>query len=335
MGWELASENRANGTVPPESPEANRTGKEARGSLANRREAQNPLPASDYSAADIDLEINSKGKTSGRAQKPERAKRKHGCLFKSMVAMLVVLGLLAILVAASRCQQEARQVERENAVYTWPTSGLATLLPQPESANGEIGYDSDSWFSVDVMKTDETAYKAYIEACKEEGFDQDVSERSSRFEAYDKTGACLTVSYYASSSQMDIHLYAGREMGTITWPTSSVATSVPIPENLTGEVSSDKSSSFVVYLSMDKDAYNQYVSECIEAGFDVDYDRSDTRYAASNANGVRIEVSYEKGCVACLSVKADEGQTSAKGAAPATSASEPAGNAGDSSGSTA
>lgn len=321
--------------MPPESPEADRTGKEARGPLTNRREAQNPLPASDYSAADIDLETKSTGKTSGRAQRPERAKRKHGCLFKSMVAMLAVLGVLAILVTASRCQQEARQVERENAVYTWPTSGLATLLPQPESANGEIGYDSGSWFSVDVMKTDETAYEAYIEACKEEGFDQDVSERSSYFMAYDKTGTRLTVAYYASSSQMDIDLNAGREMGNITWPTSSVATSVPIPENLTGEISSDKSSSFVVYLSMDKDAYNQYVSECIEAGFDVDYDRSDTRYTASNANGVRIEVSYEKGCVVCLSVKAEEGQASGKGAVPTSSASESADAVADSSGSTA
>ena len=134
---------------------------------------------------------------------------------------------------------------------------------------------------------------------------------------------------------MDIHLNAGREMSNITWPTSSVATSVPIPENLTGEISSDKSSSFVVYLSMDKDAYNQYVSECIEAGFDVDYNRSDARYTASNANGVRIEVSYEKGCVVCLSVKDEEGQTSGKGAVPASSASESADAAGDSIGSTA
>jgi hypothetical protein len=37
--------------------------------------------------------------------------------------------------------------------------------------------------------------------------------------------------------------------------------------------------------NFDKDAFNAYINECINAGFDANYSRNDDFYAADNRNG--------------------------------------------------
>ncbi len=237
---------------------------------------------------------------------------------------MTIVVLFAIVIGAaafSTYQKEAKQAtEWETATYTWPTSGLAALLPQPESEYGEVELYSDNSLRIEVRKTDMGAYGNYVEACKEKGFTEEATSYSTSYKAYDKDGNRLNISFRENSSKpyMDIDLDAAREMSSIAWPTSGVATGVPAPESLLGDIATDNTDSFSAYLSMDKDTYAQYVETCSAAGFDVDSNRSETSYSATNADGVSLSVSYQGGGVAHLTVKAAEQQADDKDEAVAT-----------------
>lgn len=175
MGWDKAEDKRAAGEVPAD-------------------EAQ-----SDKHGWDTD-----------NAKKSKKEKKKHGCFFKLFMTVVV---LFAVCVGAAvyvdyqkKADETKAAAEWENATYTWPTSGLAALLPQPDSKFGEVKTYSDSRLSVEVRQTDMGAYGNYVEACKAKGFTEDATSTSSSYKAHDQGGNQLSVSYNSLRSYMDIDL---------------------------------------------------------------------------------------------------------------------------------
>ncbi len=301
MGWEMARDNRAAGTVPDEG--AKWPSNEAQ----ERPEAENPptqeepasIPATQGTpSANVysPMQAEAHDASTRTDEKPKKEEKKHGCLFKLVMTVVVLFALLIGIARVNSCQ-------KENTTYTWPTSGLATLLPQPESNYGEVQTNSSDSLSVNVHKTDASAYDSYVDACKEKGFTEDVTSFSGSYTAYDSNGNRVHISYYSSLSHMSIDLDAADEMSEIDWPTLGVATSIPTPTSLIGSISTNKSDSFSVKLAMDKDAFSAYVDACVAAGYTVDFSKSDKRYEASNAEGVRIEVTYQGGGVTRISAE--------------------------------
>lgn len=139
-------------------------------------------------------------------------KKKHGCFFKLFITVVVLLVVCVGVTVYYNYQKEAEETkaaaEWENTTYTWPTSGLAALLPQPESKYGEVKTYSDTRLSVEVRQTDMGAYGNYVEACKAKGFTEDATSTSSNYKAHDQDGNQLYVSYNSSRSRMDISLDA-------------------------------------------------------------------------------------------------------------------------------
>lgn len=139
-------------------------------------------------------------------------KKKHGCFFKLFMTVVVLLAICVGAAAYFNYQEEAEKTkaaaEWENTTYTWPTSGLAALLPQPESKYGEVKTYSDTRLSVEVRQTDMGAYGNYVEACKAKGFTEDATSTSTSYKAHDQNGNQLYVSYYSLKSYMDISLDA-------------------------------------------------------------------------------------------------------------------------------
>ncbi len=301
MGWEMARANRAAGTAPDEGAKwpANEAQErpEAENPLAQEEPASIPAPQS-ASSANVYSPMQTEACDDGprKSEKPQKEEKKHGCLFKLVMTVVVLFALLIGIARVNSCQ-------RENTTYTWPTSGLATLLPQPESNYGEVRTNSDDSLWIKVHKTEADAYDSYTEACKDKGFTEDATSFSSSYAAYDSNGNRLRLSYNSSLSHMDIDLDAADEMSEIDWPTLGVATSIPTPTSLIGSISTNKSNSFSVELAMDKDAFSAYVDACVAAGYTVDFSKSDKRYEASNAEGVRIEVSYQGGGVTRISAE--------------------------------
>lgn len=67
-----------------------------------------------------------------------------------------------------------------------------------------------------------------------------------------------------------------------------LAASLPVPKSKVGTIVHEFENSFIAYVGeMSKEDYNDYVNvnECASAGFNIDYDKSDSYYCAKNVEG--------------------------------------------------
>lgn len=90
----------------------------------------------------------------------------------------------------------------------WPTTGMAALLPKPESTFGKISTDSSDSFWAYIGNTSQEQYDAYVEACISQGFVVDYSKGESYYYALDEAGNDLSLSYTEDKSYMSIGLSA-------------------------------------------------------------------------------------------------------------------------------
>lgn len=177
--------------------------------------------------------------------------------------------------------------------YTWPTSGLATMLPKPESKYGEIHTDDDDDFWIDVTKYSQDQYRKYIEKCKEAGFTIDQETSSTGYDAFNSDGAKLSIDYYNYNDKMRIMVDAPQKMGTFKWPDSDLGKILPVPDSDYGEISWENSSGFFIIVgNTTVEQTQEYGLRCRDAGFDVDYSKGDTYYQADNKDGYHVSVFY-------------------------------------------
>ncbi len=247
---------------------------------------------------------------------PMPPKRKGGKMKKWVIAVLVI-AILVIVGKVSSC------IKDQPKSLTWPTTGLATMLPEPPTKKGEVSTDSDSRFSADIEKCSEDQYKAYVESCKAKGFTEEANSLTTSYEAYTSEGYKLYLTYWSSMNKMSVMLDAPMQMGTLTWPTSGAGANAPVPVSTKGKVSSDTSTAYAAYVGdTDTAAYSAYVDACIAAGYTVDYKRGDTSFSGDRADGAHISVSYEG--FNRMKVSVDISKVSTVAEAPAESATEAA-----------
>ena len=90
---------------------------------------------------------------------------------------------------------------------SWPTIGLATLVPAPESTVGAVTSDASKFFHAYVGETDLNAFNQYVKACQDAGFTADYTSSDGYYWAYDEHGVRLEVSYQGFNT-MSIDLNA-------------------------------------------------------------------------------------------------------------------------------
>lgn len=254
------------------------------------------------------------------ADKPKGRKRR-GCL----VAVVVVVALFVI-TGVSRCGGG------EDERLDWPTSGLATMLPKPDSDAGSISTNDNEAFSADVDNYTQEQFDSYVAQCQEMGFTVEAMTDTDEFDAYSEDGHHLTLSFSDSQESMDIDLEAPIEMDAISWPAAGAGSLVPAPASTTGKIDSDSSTFFLAYVGeTNAEAFASYVDACSGAGFNVDYDRGDTWYSADNADGVSLRVEYRGFNTMMVRVDApdDVEATTPPTEAPATSDGSAAGGSSD------
>ena len=178
--------------------------------------------------------------------------------------------------------------------FVWSELELGSILPEPESKKGRVVIDAEDKLMIDVHEIDTKQYKAYIEACKEKGFTIDADKNSVSYSAYNEEGYKLRLMHMESRNEMDIHLDAPEEMNQITWPTSEMVKTLPVPKSTVGKIMTESSDGFIVSIGeTTKEAYNAYVAECSEKGYNVDYSKDDNYYRAKNEKGYSLSLSYE------------------------------------------
>ena len=252
---------------------------------------------------------------SGMSKLPKKRKK-----WPIVVAVIVLLALASCI--STRISSCNKQVAEDSKTFTWPTSGLGAMLPEPESNHGEINTDSDTNFDADVRQTNLDAFNAYVDACIEKGFDIESTKKSTNYTAFNKDGYKLYTYINEDDSEMSISLKAPDELVDIAWPTSGLATLLPTPPSTTGKINSDSSESFVAHIgNMDQSAFSAYADSCSNAGFNVDYSRYDTSYSAKNSDGVELSLQYLGFNEISISIDASEATSTAESSQADTDAS--------------
>lgn len=232
----------------------------------------------------------------------EPPKKKNTGLKVIAIIAGIIVAIFIIASCNSACSQQADSTKED-----WPTGPLAQMIP---SMDRKCAYVSESTDYLDIRVSDritKSDYDSYVAECKEWGFTIDPEESADNYRAYNAKGYQVNVSFSNYSKEMNIYLYAPKADGDLIWPTVGLATKIPNPNKTKGNISTDSSSNFSVYVGeMSKDEYNAYIDKCVAAGFDVDYDKYEKSYSAKNAQGFSLRVEYKGFNTVYISVKAPE-----------------------------
>lgn len=211
-----------------------------------------------------------------------------------LAVSVALFSLLCLITSISDSHEYSNYIkERAEKTYTWPKSGLATLLPQPVSPHGELYLDAGKTLSAYVAQTSEEEYNQYVEDCKETGFDIGINQYSSYFEAYDEAGNYLDVSYDSDNLEMHLRLESAIETAPITWPENPLVQMLPVPPSLEGNIAEDYTDSCIIYIAgMSRSDFNHYATECNQAGFDQDSYKGESDFYGRDSEGNRLSLDY-------------------------------------------
>lgn len=184
-------------------------------------------------------------------------------------------------------------VKESNATFEWPTSGIALQLPEPPTNKGEIEYNDDEKLWLEIRDIDQNQYEAYINDCKEKGFTVEGEKDSISYKAYNKEGYHLDLTHFQSSTELTIQVEAPEPMGDIQWPKSEIAKRLPTPASSYGNIDRETDQGFSLNVGdTTKQDFSDYVDECFNAGFTVDYDKEDIYFSAKDTDGYQVTLRY-------------------------------------------
>lgn len=175
----------------------------------------------------------------------------------------------------------------------WNDTALNDVLPKPET-NMFYDYNEYSFgYSVYAFNVSQKDYKNYISTLIENGYEHDSDESAGYYTAYNSNGAKVRVSYDSSDEEMYIDYDKPDEVGNIIWPKSNLVSYIPKPNSDIGKIHSESEKRFKVDVAnISHDQYDEYVNQCIEKGFTIDYTRNENKFSGNNEEGIELTVSY-------------------------------------------
>ena len=254
----------------------------------------------------------------GFVQQGEPPKKKK----KALKIVLVAILCLLVLVGISRCVSCDKQEKR---LEPWPQGELAQMLP-PMDRQCESVYEFDDGISIRVSeKVDRGFYDAYVASCEEKGFTEEAKKSTDGYEAFNADGYKLKLTLWdGEEPAIDIDLDAPKANGALAWPTTGLATLIPNPEKEKGSVAVDSSTQFTAYVGgMSDGEFSAYVDKCIEAGFNVDYNKGDASFNAKNSDGTSLHLKKEGFSVMYISMSGSAMATAAEPSGSEAQAPEP------------
>lgn len=229
----------------------------------------------------------------GKIKVPQR--KLHIILF-SIALVLILPYLVASSSTASNTQE-----------FVWSDIVMSEMLPEPESNVGEIISNDNENLLIYVHKTSVDEYNEYLSKCEEKGFIIEADKAEDIYEAFNKDGYKLDLSYENDDKKMCIDLEAPMKFGEIKWSETEIAKLLPIPEFDLGKIEKDDVSEYSVYLNgISYDNYVKYVDECSKNGFNIDSTKNEKTFKAKNADDYSLIVEYEGNSIIYISIKEPE-----------------------------
>lgn len=214
--------------------------------------------------------------------------------------------LLIFIVIASVTAISNKKGER----FDWADIVLSDYLPEPKSNKGEINYNSEENLSVYIYDTSKDEYKEYMSECKTFGYTQESVIDGNSYSAFSNEGYKLSLRFDEKDEEMSISLEAPIKIDTIKWPESELAKLLPAPKSSVGAIEINSSDSLLVYVGETPiEEFENYVNACSEKGFNIDFDKRDTFYSASDMYGNKLILKYESNKVISINLDKTENET--------------------------
>lgn len=218
---------------------------------------------------------------SAKGAKKHKARKKKRPFYLRWWFIAIVIGLV-IFAFNSRSEK----IELEDMV-------LGELIPELPKDRGEININSSETLDIDLKKVSAKEYSAYAALCEEKGYNIETESDYDSFEGYNENGYNINLYYSERKSELSITLKAPMKLSEIDWPDSVAASKLPKPKSKLGKFSYEYDDSFFVYIGETTNAdYAEYVSACMEMGFNIDYSKGDDYYFAHSSDGWNIHISY-------------------------------------------
>ncbi len=122
---------------------------------------------------------------------------------------------------------------------TWPTRGLATMLPQPSGLFGEITSDRSDHFGARIGNFTAEQFAAYIAACEETGFTENYSKSSESYVADNPEGYHLWLDYSPDHQYMSISIDAPEDAADVPEDAATQGSEEPA-ESETADTANDE-----------------------------------------------------------------------------------------------
>jgi hypothetical protein len=124
---------------------------------------------------------------------------------------LIILGVIILLIVIAVISSNVKSSNAKKTKFTWPTTGIATLLPEPDFKYGKVISESEDIFYIDIYFVSQDEFNDYVNECKENGFVVDYSGSDSRYSAEDENGNSLSLYYSQKNEEMSIQIAAYQE----------------------------------------------------------------------------------------------------------------------------
>ena len=206
---------------------------------------------------------------------------------KKWIAILIIVAVAVIGIVYLTMGNKGQKVDLTQ-------TQLGKYLPELPASSGKITCDNEKYLDIDLDNVSQENYNSYIKKCEQNGYNIDVSSGST-FDAYNEESYRVYM-YTSQNTKMHISLTAPTKLEKITWPTSSLALTIPTPNFDGGYINTDKSNEINITIgNLTKDDYDEYVNECSKKGYNVDYEKNTKSYKAKNNEGNILEVFYYGG----------------------------------------
>lgn len=213
------------------------------------------------------------------------------------IVILLVLGVVALVTANKKGKPD------------WSGVILKEAIPQFPSNHGSIFINSEEELCVSLDKVTDEQYNKYLNQCMERGYTVDTKKTTYSYDAFNSEGYSINLSHIGDN--LTITVKAPMQLGTISWPTGIAGDLLPEPSSTIGKFNYEHDTNFSVYVGdTGKEEYDEYVTDCSDYGFDVDYDKGENYYRAYNDDGYYLSLSYEGNNI--MLVRIDEPENGAE-----------------------
>ncbi len=189
----------------------------------------------------------------------------------------------------------------------WNDLVLANEIPNISGTISHIYTNSDERLYFEIENITSKQFYDYIELCKETGYNVDILKEEFHFNAFSKNKYELDLKYNEYNKILDIELSKTKQLKEIEWPESDLINVLPTPNITVGEIEQNNNEIFSVILgNYSYISYKDYVTTCIENGFDDELKREDRKFSAKNSKKYSIQVDYLGNETIKISVKEPE-----------------------------